>query len=52
MVEYVLERFLYRLAASPLGGRHFILKGGLLPAPLRAGRCRGNPASNRVHVVR
>ncbi|MEV1026182.1 hypothetical protein [Streptomyces sp. NPDC050264] len=25
MVEYVLERFLYRLAASPLGREHFIL---------------------------
>ena len=28
MVEYVLERFLYRLAASPLGREHFVLKGG------------------------
>ncbi|MEW1836755.1 nucleotidyl transferase AbiEii/AbiGii toxin family protein [Nonomuraea angiospora] len=38
MVEYVLERFLYRLAVSPLGGRHFILKGGLLLAQLGARR--------------
>ncbi|MEU6715048.1 nucleotidyl transferase AbiEii/AbiGii toxin family protein [Nonomuraea sp. NPDC046802] len=38
MVEYVLERFLYRLALSPLGGRHFILKGGLLLAQLGARR--------------
>jgi hypothetical protein len=30
MVEYVLERFLYRLAASPLSREHFVLKGGLL----------------------
>ncbi|MFJ2032928.1 hypothetical protein [Streptosporangium sp. NPDC087985] len=32
MVEYVLERFLYRMGLSPEGGRHFILKGGLLLA--------------------
>jgi len=38
MVEYVLERFLYRLAQSPLGGRHFILKGGLLLARFGARR--------------
>ncbi|MGV9376406.1 nucleotidyl transferase AbiEii/AbiGii toxin family protein [Nonomuraea sp. NPDC003707] len=38
MVEYVLERFLYRLATSPFGGRHFILKGGLLLAQLGARR--------------
>jgi hypothetical protein len=31
-VQYVLERFLYHLAASPLGREHFVLKGGLLPA--------------------
>jgi hypothetical protein len=38
MVEYVLERFLYRLAASPLGCEHFILKGGLLLAQFGARR--------------
>nr|WSY51589.1 hypothetical protein OG999_16635 [Streptomyces sp. NBC_00886] len=38
MVEYVLERFLYRLAASPLGSEHFVLKGGLLPAQFSARR--------------
>ncbi|MGW5188089.1 hypothetical protein ACWEOO_02465 [Kribbella sp. NPDC004138] len=30
MVEYILERFLYRLATSPAGREHFVLKGGLL----------------------
>lgn len=34
MVEYVLERFLYRLSVSPVGGRFFVLKGGLLLAQL------------------
>lgn len=38
MVEYVLERFLYRLAISPLGGRYFVLKGGLLLAQFGARR--------------
>ncbi|WP_330320714.1 nucleotidyl transferase AbiEii/AbiGii toxin family protein [Streptomyces clavifer] len=38
MVEYVLERFLYRLATSPLGREHFILKGGLLLAQFGARR--------------
>ncbi|MEU9402442.1 nucleotidyl transferase AbiEii/AbiGii toxin family protein [Streptomyces sp. NPDC048242] len=38
MVEYVLERFLYRLASSPLGREHFILKGGLLLAQFGARR--------------
>ena len=38
MVEYVLERFLYRLAISPAGGRHFVLKGGLLLALFGARR--------------
>ncbi|WP_406169707.1 nucleotidyl transferase AbiEii/AbiGii toxin family protein [Streptomyces canus] len=36
--EYVLERFLYRLAASPLGREHFVLKGGLLLAQFGARR--------------
>ncbi|KUO14821.1 hypothetical protein [Streptomyces dysideae] len=36
MVEYVLERFLYRMAASPLGRDHFVLKGGLLLVPRQA----------------
>ncbi|MFF5142350.1 hypothetical protein ACFY6U_21890 [Streptomyces sp. NPDC013157] len=26
MVEYVLERFLYRPASSPLGREHFVLR--------------------------
>ncbi|WP_247701997.1 nucleotidyl transferase AbiEii/AbiGii toxin family protein [Streptomyces sp. F63] len=38
MVEYVRERFLYRLATSPLGGKHFVLKGGLLLAQFGARR--------------
>ncbi|MFE4794032.1 nucleotidyl transferase AbiEii/AbiGii toxin family protein [Streptomyces sp. NPDC056708] len=38
MVEYVLERFLYRLGACPLGREHFILKGGLLLAQFGARR--------------
>jgi hypothetical protein len=38
MIEYVLERFLYRLATSPAGGNHFILKGGLLLAQFGARR--------------
>ena len=38
MVEYVLERFLYRLGQSPLGGRHFVLKGGMLLARFGARR--------------
>lgn len=38
MVEYVLERFLYRLATSPAGREHFVLKGGLLLAQFGARR--------------
>lgn len=38
MVDYVLERFLYRMAASPLGRDHFVLKGGLLLAQFGARR--------------
>jgi predicted nucleotidyltransferase component of viral defense system len=38
MVEYVLERFLYRLSVSPLGREHFVLKGGLLLAQFGARR--------------
>nr|WP_254646837.1 nucleotidyl transferase AbiEii/AbiGii toxin family protein [Streptomyces sp. GbtcB6] len=38
MVEYVLERFVYRLASSPLGREHFVLKGGLLLAQFGARR--------------
>ncbi|MCH5674262.1 nucleotidyl transferase AbiEii/AbiGii toxin family protein [Streptomyces gilvus] len=38
MVEYVLARFLYRLASSPLGREHFVLKGGLLLAQFGARR--------------
>ncbi|WP_240799740.1 nucleotidyl transferase AbiEii/AbiGii toxin family protein [Streptomyces sp. A1277] len=38
MVEYILERFLYRLASSALGRKRFVLKGGLLPAQFGARR--------------
>ncbi|MEU9834623.1 nucleotidyl transferase AbiEii/AbiGii toxin family protein [Streptosporangium sp. NPDC048047] len=38
MIEYVLERFLYRVSLSPSGGRHFVLKGGLLLAQFGARR--------------
>jgi predicted nucleotidyltransferase component of viral defense system len=38
MLEYVLERFLYRLSIHPLGGQHFVLKGGLLLAQFGARR--------------
>nr|WSZ98617.1 nucleotidyl transferase AbiEii/AbiGii toxin family protein [Streptomyces sp. NBC_00857] len=38
MVEYILERFLYRLASSSLGREHFVLKGGLLLAQFGARR--------------
>lgn len=38
MVDYVLERFLYRMSISPSGGRHFVLKGGLLLAQFGARR--------------
>lgn len=38
MIEYVLERFLFRLAVSPMGGRFFVLKGGLLLAQFGARR--------------
>ena len=36
MVDYLLERFLFRMAVSPLGGEHFVLKGGLLLAQFGA----------------
>lgn len=38
MVDYLLERFLYRMAVSPSGGKHFVLKGGLLLAQFGARR--------------
>ena len=38
MLEYLLERFLYRLSTHPLGGQHFVLKGGLLLAQFGARR--------------
>jgi len=38
MVGYLLERFLFRLASSPLGATHFVLKGGLLLAQFGARR--------------
>lgn len=38
MVEYTLERFLYRMAISSSGQNHFILKGGLLLAQFGARR--------------
>lgn len=37
-VEYVPERFLHHLAASPLGRELFVLKGGLLLAQFGARR--------------
>lgn len=44
MVEYVLERFLHRLAASPLGREHFVLQGGLLLAKFGARRMTSRPS--------
>jgi predicted nucleotidyltransferase component of viral defense system len=38
MLEYVMERFLFRLSNHPEGGRHFVLKGGLLLAQFGARR--------------
>jgi predicted nucleotidyltransferase component of viral defense system len=38
MLEYLLERFLYRVSIHPLGGQHFVLKGGLLLAQFGARR--------------
>jgi hypothetical protein len=38
MLSYALERFLHRLARAPEGGRHFVLKGGLLLAQFGARR--------------
>ena len=38
MLEYLLERFLYRLSIHPLGSQHFVLKGGLLLAQFGARR--------------
>lgn len=38
MLEYVLERFLFRLSDHPEGGRHFVLKGGLLLSQFGARR--------------
>lgn len=38
MLEYLLERFLYRLSIHPLGRQHFVLKGGLLLAQFSARR--------------
>ena len=38
MIEYVLERFLYRMSRSPTDGSCFILKGGLLLAQFGARR--------------
>ncbi|WP_030948418.1 hypothetical protein [Streptomyces sp. NRRL S-646] len=35
MVEYVPERFLHRLAASPLGREHFVLRARVSPMRLR-----------------
>jgi len=32
MLEYLLERFLYRVSVHPLGRQHFVLKGGLSTA--------------------
>lgn len=38
MLEYLLERFLYRVSIHPLGRQHFVLKGGLLLAQYGARR--------------
>jgi Nucleotidyl transferase AbiEii toxin, Type IV TA system len=38
MLEYLLERFLYRVSVHPLGRQHFVLKGGLLLAQFGARR--------------
>jgi predicted nucleotidyltransferase component of viral defense system len=38
MLEYLLERFLYRISVHPLGQQHFVLKGGLLLAQFGARR--------------
>jgi hypothetical protein len=38
MVNYLLERFLFRVANSALGREHFVLKGGLLLARFGARR--------------
>jgi hypothetical protein len=38
MIEYVLERFLYRMSRSSLGSSCFVLKGGLLLAQFGARR--------------
>ena len=32
MLEYLFERFPYRVSVHPLGQQHFVLKGGLLTA--------------------
>lgn len=59
MVEHVLERFLFRLASSPLGREHFVLKGGLLLAQFGAprmprdidilGHCAPTPTAAAAH---
>jgi hypothetical protein len=59
MLEYVLERFLYRLSVNPQGQEHFVLKGGLLLAQFGARRMtrdidilgRGFPA-NEAEIIR
>jgi hypothetical protein len=38
MLEYLLERFLYRVSIHPLGQQHFVLKGELLLAQFGARR--------------
>jgi hypothetical protein len=38
VLEYLLERFLYRVSVHALGGQHFVLKGGLLLAQSGARR--------------
>jgi hypothetical protein len=38
MLEYLLERFLYRVSIHPLGRQHFVLKGGLPLAQFGARR--------------
>jgi hypothetical protein len=44
-IMLLLERFLYRLSVNPLGGQHFVLKGGLLLAQFGARRMTRAAAS-------
>lgn len=60
MLDYVLERFLYRMSISTFGGRSFVLKGGLLLARFGARRAtrdidilgRGFDGADESEVIR